>query len=136
APIRIAWLSLSLGRKSRPATATPPRIPRPPSFGVGTTWSERSLGWSMAPTRTASHLVSGTSSSASRPATRKAKRASVSVGIAVEPEGKRQQPPDLAAEVLAAGAVAVEDRSHRGAVQQALALERPRRQHLAGERLQ
>src|SRR6476659_4697144 len=90
----------------------------------------------MAPTRSASHLVSGTSSSASRPATRKAKRASVSVGIAVEPEGKRHQAPDLAAEVLAAGAVAVDDRGHRGRVEQALALERARCQHLASERLQ
>ncbi len=60
APIRIAWLSPSLGRKTNPATTAPPRIPSPPSFGVGTVCSERSLGWSIAPIRTASCLVSGT----------------------------------------------------------------------------
>ena len=76
----------------------------------------------------ASRFVSGTSEQRQRrPATRKAKRASRlvgSAGIAVEPEGKRHQAPDLAAEVLAARAVAVEDRRDGGGVEQALAGER------------
>src|SRR5215218_3049259 len=90
----------------------------------------------MAPRRTANGFVSGTSSSASSAATRKARPASRSVGIAVEPEGKRHQAPDLPAQVLAAGAVAVEEARDRGGVEQALAGDGARRQHLAGERLQ
>src|SRR3954452_20416180 len=119
-----------------PATRTPARMPRPPSWGVGTACRDRSTGLAIAPRLIANRLVSGTSSSASSPATRKARSASVLVGIAVEPEGKRHQAPDLAAEVLLAGAVAVEDRGHGGGVEQPLAGDGRRRQHLPRKGLQ
>src|SRR3954453_14393245 len=60
----------------------------------------------------------------------------MSVGIAVEPEGKRDQAPDLAAEVLLPGGVAVEDGADSGGVEQPLAADRARRENLAGEGLQ
>src|SRR4051812_26536005 len=119
-----------------PATRTPARMPRPPSWGGGTACRDRSTGLAIAPRPIASRLVSGTSSSASSPATKKAREASASVGIAVEPEGKRHQAPDLAAEVLPAGFVAVEQRCHGGGVEEALAGDRAGRQDLARERLQ
>src|SRR5215475_6140583 len=70
------------------------------------------------------------------PARRKAKSASRLAGIPIEPECERHQPPELTAEVLLPGAVAVENRGDHGRVEAALALERRRRKGLAGERLQ
>src|SRR5829696_6238290 len=132
----IARVSASQGSQIKLVITTAARIARPPSLGVGASWSERSFGRSMAPILRATRSVTGTRSRARIPATRKAKRASRLVGIAIEPEGEGHQPPDLTAQVLLTGAVAVDQRGDRRRVEAALAGERRRRQHLAGIALQ
>ena len=51
APARMPFVSVEKGRNSRPATRTPARMASPPRLGVGNSCSERSRGWSIAPTR-------------------------------------------------------------------------------------
>ena len=81
APARIERVSWSQGRKIEPPIRTATRTARPPSFGVGTSCRLRSLGTSIAPIRTASASVAGTSAQTAAPAKMNPKRASIVSGI-------------------------------------------------------
>ena len=76
APPRMPFVSVLKGRNSSPATRTPARMASPPRLGVGNSCSERSRGWSIAPTRWASFAASGVSRTVTAPATRNAQSAS------------------------------------------------------------
>ncbi len=81
APIRIARVWSSQGRKIAPDAQTATRIAMPESFGVGVTCRLRSRGWSIAPIRQAKASATGTSSQAIAAAAAKANSASMDSGI-------------------------------------------------------
>ena len=75
APASSAWVCWAQGRKSTVAAATPTKIARPPSFGIGLVCRLRSFGWSIAPIRHATRSATGTRSQARSAATPNAKSA-------------------------------------------------------------
>ena len=76
APPRMPFVVDDIGTNSSAATSTAAKIARPPSSGVASRASPRSLTASTAPTRRASRATSGVSSAATASATRKPSSAS------------------------------------------------------------